>query len=449
MKHETEARDSRVSLPQRPVRPSRPIQERGPIVRARERGGRGFERSYRVRVVTFPVTPPTGLPGRPLGPGAGRELLVELGEDLRSRFVLVRDDEMGAEVVEGLLRPGVAREIAQEPARLGDVLVVVAELAQRRQIKEPGLRLARGALQIGPRALTRAVVAPQVEIAFRHSQIDELPIVAVRDTLEFLERGARLRVAPRAKQHHGPTQIRLIARLDDLVLQRLQLRCGSRCGIGQRELVVETHVRLRRGLAIVGGDGGASEPREHFVRDQRLGVGEALIDVDRVPVFPRGLGGFPLRKGGHQRHGSLRLAVDNGGERLLRFLILLQAELRETGVVVDVVVQRWRRREAGERGQGAREIVVPVTAHCSGERGRGRADPHRTIRNRRHQPQIAFVPRECLMLGGRERFLPLRGRAQTSDEEAGDGKSSERAGLHAELPRSVASPSASVCTSSC
>src|SRR5687767_15496950 len=65
----------------------------------------------------------------------------------------------------------------------------------------------------------------------------------------------------------------------------------------------------------------ASEPREHFVCDQRLGVGEALIDVDGVPIVPRGLGGFPLRKGGHQRHGSLRSEEHTSELQSLAYLV--------------------------------------------------------------------------------------------------------------------------------
>ena len=117
---------------------------------------------------------------------------------------------------------------------------MAAELAQRRQ-ERTALGLARRALQIGTGALTGGVVAPQIEIAFRDPEIDELLVVAAGHPLEILERGARLGIAAGAEQHRGPAEIRLVSRLDDLVLKRLQLRRG-RGGIGERELVVETDV---------------------------------------------------------------------------------------------------------------------------------------------------------------------------------------------------------------
>jgi hypothetical protein len=43
----------------------------------------------------------------------------------------------------------------------------------------------------------------------------------------------------------------------------------------------------------------------------------------------------------------------------------------------------------------------------------------------------------------------LRKRTCTGDQDAGQGKNPERTSNHAGLPRSEASPSASVCTSSC
>ena len=100
---------------------------------------------------------------------------------------------------------------------------MAAELPQRRQEEEPRLGLARRPLQVRTRALTRGVVAPEIEIAFRDPQIDQLLVVAARDPLEILECRARLGIAAGAKEQRGPAEIRLIPGFDDVLLKRLQL----------------------------------------------------------------------------------------------------------------------------------------------------------------------------------------------------------------------------------
>ena len=86
---------------------------------------------------------------------------------------------MGAEIVQRFLGPRAVGELGDERARsAATILVVLAELAQRAQVEEPRLGLARRAVEVRPDAVARRGVALEEEVALGDAQIDELPVVA-------------------------------------------------------------------------------------------------------------------------------------------------------------------------------------------------------------------------------------------------------------------------------
>jgi hypothetical protein len=111
----------------------------------------------------------------------------------------------------------------------------------------------------------------------------------------------------------------VIAGLDDLIPQRVQLGRGHGRRIRERELVVEAQIGLGRGLAVFDPQRRSSESRQHLVGHQSLGIRQPLVDLDRAAEVARGFRRFSQGQGRRQRHGALRLAIDDGAERPLCF----------------------------------------------------------------------------------------------------------------------------------
>ena len=193
------------------VRPRRPVQERRPVIGAGKRRGRALEHLDRVGVVAASGNSTSRI-STPRARRANRwETSRTAPRTSRPHRVLVGQDVVRAEIVERFFRPGICREIGDERARLRDVLVVLAELAQRGEMEEPRFRLARRASRdTGSTPSRAASIALQIEVALGDAQIGELAIVAARQLLDLLERGcaprrsaARRTASPRGRDPAG------------------------------------------------------------------------------------------------------------------------------------------------------------------------------------------------------------------------------------------------------
>ena len=312
---------------------------------------------------------------------------------------------MGAEIVQRLFGPGVAREIADERPRLRHVLVVLTELAQRGEIEESRFGLPRRTIEVRAHAVAGGVVALQMKVTLGDAQIGELAIIAAGLPLNLLERRPGFGVAARSEQHGRPAEILLVAGLDDLVLQGREMRRGGGRKIRQRELVIDPQVGRCRCLAVAGAHRHRAKPRQHVIRDEMPVVGNAAVDRSRIVEATRGFRRFAERQRRVQRDRSDGLAAGQRLEGAPRLRELLQTQLDEALVVVDVIEQRRRRRQPAERGLCRRVLagVVELDGRSQGlRRGIGASG---AIRSRGDEPQIAFAGRKRRMLGRSERRL--------------------------------------------
>src|SRR5205085_9802933 len=110
--------------------------------------------------------------------------------------------------------------------------------AQRRQVEEARLGLARRLVEVRAELVARLGVALEKAVALREPQVGDLAIVTAHPALQVLERAPCFAVALRPEEDQGAAEIALRVR-DDEILERSQRDARDRRGRGQRDFVID------------------------------------------------------------------------------------------------------------------------------------------------------------------------------------------------------------------
>src|SRR5207244_1312762 len=109
---------------------------------------RSVEHADRIGELLVLVRSPADLPRRPFRITSGRKVLVQLAECLIGLCVVVLNNVTSGEIVQRLLGPTLRRKVGHNTADGSQVLVVLAELADRDRIEEQRFPLTRGVLDV-------------------------------------------------------------------------------------------------------------------------------------------------------------------------------------------------------------------------------------------------------------------------------------------------------------
>jgi hypothetical protein len=286
---------------------------------------------------------------------------------------------------------------------------VLAELAGRAEMEEPGLCTTAGAVDPDVESVARAAVALQVVVALGDAKRRHFLLVAFCQRPQHVEGIARLRIAGSAEQSLRATELHLVARRSLVQrfppVERADLAGCDRCQIAERELVIDARVRLGGAAKIAGRlpRAGATNPpligRERFLRAQRLVVLRRILEP---PLLLRHFAGTAA---GRIEQVATGRTIDQRTEDRLRLVQAPGAKGEQSFVVLPIRRQRSTvERRLRERCGGLGVLGVFDQACRTAKRGhrRGRAAIW-------HQPHIRDLARQRRMRSGGQRRRQLVG----------------------------------------